>query len=191
MFAVTTWKALALCTSASLSFSFSLSAFWFILPLWWPLASLTLMFLNNGEGGGHLMPLLSSTRLSFALLIFPNMLCSNVSFLLLSFPFFFWFTPLFSPLGDVVLSLSLRRKEGADMKHIAAGRFFWGRCDSWTRWKTSILCCKLLTSGYTTLLKEIWDLILVPWPLRWYGNTMVSESLWIYFCISAQSIIRF
>lgn len=53
------------------------------------------------------MPLLSSTRLSFALLIFPNMLCSNVSFLLLSFPFSFWFTPLLSPLGDVVLSLSL------------------------------------------------------------------------------------
>lgn len=97
MFAVTTWKALARCTSAALSFSFSLSGFWFIQPLWWPLASLTLMFLNNGEGGGHLMPLLSSTRLSFALLIFPNMLCSNVSFLLLSFPFLSSPTPVYSP----------------------------------------------------------------------------------------------
>lgn len=52
------------------------------------------------------MPLLSSTRLSFALLIFPNMLCSNVSFLLLSFPFFFGLLPS-SALWVMLSSLSL------------------------------------------------------------------------------------
>ena len=46
------------------------------------------MFSNNGEGGGHLMPLLSSTPLSIALLVFPKMLFSHLSFLLLSSPLF-------------------------------------------------------------------------------------------------------